>query len=192
MLVLVPTEGEAEVLSDLDLRVEICGTGLAQSGVSATRMIGELRPEEVVLFGIAGTYDPEIAQIGSAAFGSSVTCFGIGVGCCSNYISGTELDWYGENELPLIDPSSEGVPILSTASASFSVDDARARAEHHPGVVAEEMEGFAVALACKEFDLPLTIVRGISNLAGDRDKSGWKIVDALHSARDLLVEKVLP
>jgi futalosine hydrolase len=44
------------------------------------------------------------------------------------------------------------------------------------------MEGFAVAAACQLCDVPMTIVRGISNEAGDRDKENWQIQDAMNSA----------
>jgi futalosine hydrolase len=51
--------------------------------------------------------------------------------------------------------------------------------------VAEDMEGFAVALACRLVGVPLDIVRGISNDAGDRDKVRWQVPQALRAAADL-------
>ena len=52
------------------------------------------------------------------------------------------------------------------------------------------MEGFAVATACLFAGKPLTIIRGISNQVGVRDKQQWQIGPALQSAVDLLVEKI--
>ena len=51
--------------------------------------------------------------------------------------------------------------------------------------MAEDMEGFGVALACRLGGVPLGIVRGISNDAGDRDKSRWQIPAALTAAAEL-------
>ena len=47
------------------------------------------------------------------------------------------------------------------------------------------MEGFAVALACRLAGVPLLIVRGISNTAGDRDTIRWQIEAALAAAAHL-------
>jgi futalosine hydrolase len=46
------------------------------------------------------------------------------------------------------------------------------------------MEGFAVAAACIMNNVPWVIVRGISNLAGDRVKSNWQTDGALHKAAE--------
>ncbi|MFM8578800.1 MAG: hypothetical protein ACKOCN_08370, partial [Planctomycetaceae bacterium] len=54
-----------------------------------------------------------------------------------------------------------------------------------PGAVAEDMEGFGVAMACRLVGVPLTIVRGISNIAGDRDTRQWRIRESLAAAADL-------
>ena len=44
------------------------------------------------------------------------------------------------------------------------------------------MEGYAVAVAAGLFGVGLTIVRGFSNAAGDRDRAGWRMADALGRA----------
>jgi len=51
-------------------------------------------------------------------------------------------------------------------------------------------QGFAVAAACRLQNVPLRVVRGISNIAGDRDHSQWKIADAMNSAMDI-VERIV-
>ena len=48
------------------------------------------------------------------------------------------------------------------------------------------MEGFAVAMACRLQNIPLEIIRGISNVAGDRDKSNWRVADAMGAAAEEL------
>jgi futalosine hydrolase len=50
---------------------------------------------------------------------------------------------------------------------------------------AEDMEGFAVAAACRLAGIPLDIVRGISNTAGDRDHSHGQIDAACRAAASL-------
>jgi nucleoside phosphorylase len=56
------------------------------------------------------------------------------------------------------------------------------------------MEGFGVALACHAAGIPLAIVRGISNRAGDRRVSSWAISPALQAAAELAIDvlKTIP
>ena len=60
------------------------------------------------------------------------------------------------------------------------------RRDRYPQAAAEDMEGFAVALACRHAGMELTIIRGISNLAGQRDVKQWVIDDAMSAASELL------
>ncbi|TWT75330.1 Futalosine hydrolase [Allorhodopirellula solitaria] len=53
---------------------------------------------------------------------------------------------------------------------------------------AEDMEGFAVALACQIAGVPVSIVRGISNEAGDRNHAGWQIDSAIAGIAESLIE----
>ena len=50
------------------------------------------------------------------------------------------------------------------------------------------MEGYAVAVATGLFGVDLTIVRGSSNAAGDRDRAGWRMDEALGRAAALVRE----
>ena len=51
----------------------------------------------------------------------------------------------------------------------------------------ESMEGAACFAVCRVFDVPAYEVRGISNLVGDRDKSSWRVSEALASLRDCII-----
>jgi futalosine hydrolase len=46
--------------------------------------------------------------------------------------------------------------------------------------LAEGMEGSSVAQVCQRFGIPMLECRGISNLAGDRDKEHWRLDLAIH------------
>jgi futalosine hydrolase len=50
------------------------------------------------------------------------------------------------------------------------------------------MEGFAVAFACRLRGVPLDVIRGISNTAGDRDTSRWQVAAALEAAGRLALQ----
>jgi futalosine hydrolase len=83
-----------------------------------------------------------------------------------------------------------GPHLLSVASAAGSAAEVAARRARHPEAAGEEMEGFAVAIAARLHGVGLTIVRGFSNVAGDRDRAGWRIEDALRRAAAVVMEAV--
>ncbi|MFI5048350.1 MAG: hypothetical protein ACHQEA_00620 [Gaiellales bacterium] len=177
-LILVPTALEAGLLG-LGDDVVVCGFGLVEAAVGASRAFADHAPDEAVLVGAAGTYRPDRAPVGSALIASAVRCQGIGVG----EQSAAELGW---TELDVIELGGDGGQLLSVAAASEDETRAMARASLHPEAVAEEMEAFAVALAALRFGVRLTVVRGISNVAGDRDQSRWRLREALTAARAVI------
>ena len=177
-LILVPTALEAGLLGLGDDAV-VCGFGLVEAAVGASGAFAAHAPDEAVLVGAAGTYRPDRTPIGSVIVASAVRCEGIGVG----EESAAELGW---TELDVIELAGDGGQVLSVAAASEDDARAAARASRHPDAVAEEMEGFAVALAAQRFGVRLTVVRGISNVAGDRDQSRWRLREALTAARAVI------
>ncbi len=76
------------------------------------------------------------------------------------------------------------------AAAAGSPQEAADRRSRHPDAAGEEMEGYAVAVAAQLFDVGLTIVRGFSNVAGERDRSQWRMQEALERAAGLVLEAV--
>jgi futalosine hydrolase len=178
-LILVPTALEAGLLGLEGDDVVVCGFGLVESAVGAARAFAERAPSEGVLVGAAGTYRPDAVPVGSVVVASSVRCEGIGVG----EVSAAELGW---TDVAAIDLDGGGGELLSVAAASEDDARAAARALRHPQAVAEEMEGFAVALAAQAFGVRLSVVRGISNVAGDRDQRRWRLREALSAARAVI------
>jgi futalosine hydrolase len=77
------------------------------------------------------------------------------------------------------------VDCLSVFSASGDAEEAEHRREWFDMDI-EEMEGYAAALACRQMNVPFGAIRGITNQAGDRDHSNWKMDEAAHAIRDAL------
>lgn len=60
-----------------------------------------------------------------------------------------------------------------------------------PGATAEGMEGFGVAAAALDSGVPILEIRAISNAVGPRDRTAWRIqeaLDALEAASTVLLE----
>ena len=197
-LVLVPTEIERRHLArqrgfGVDAPCELCGFGPVAAAARARDAIAVHEPERVILVGIAGTYDPGGLPVGTAAVFPSALMHGVGVGV-TPFVPATTLGYRhwprsgdgeadGPDALPLACPVPPAAgPLLTVCTASATDGDTRERRALFPDAAAEDMEGFAVALACRLADVPLAIVRGISNAVGDRRFERWQIPEALDAA----------
>ncbi|MBW2284450.1 MAG: futalosine hydrolase [Deltaproteobacteria bacterium] len=77
--------------------------------------------------------------------------------------------------------------VLTVMGIPAGPEQAAARTRHFRAV-AENMEGYALALAGRRFGIPVAEVRGISNAAGDRDKSRWDFRTAQDRAQKAVLE----
>jgi len=199
-LVLVPTRLELDRLRDLGgfgsgrCLVHLCGFGPVAAAARSAQLLAQLRPARVLLVGIAGAYDSEQQPVGTAQEFGEVGLHGVGAGVGDDFQGPPALgfpQWPGSpgttphpvvDSLPLAAAAPEPGTLLTTCAAAASEVDCRRRRERFPDAVAEDMEGFGVALACALADVPLRIVRGYSNRAGDRRPESWRIPAALHAA----------
>lgn len=209
-LLLVPTAVERDAIIAAssadgglnDWRIELCGFGVVAAAAMTMRSLTRDRPDRVVLAGIAGSLNPGV-PVGSAVWFSNVMCEGIGVGgeVSDRFIPAGEMGWsqisgatdgngcdveIGDRlslELPAQQRALRPVSLLMTVcAASASPTMAQCRIDRADGTpLAEDMEGFAVAMACRLEGIPCSIVRGISNVAGDRNHDRWQIGQALQS-----------
>ncbi len=216
-LVLVPTALERSRLDDQGglgagaALVHLCGFGPIAAAARTAGLIERLRPARVLLVGIAGTFDAERMPVGTARAFHAVAVEGIGAGEGRDLVGPAALgfpQWPGaesgrkdaiHDRIALAhedtwraisgeNPGARDALLLSTCAASASSEQARVRRARHPEALAEDMEGFAVAFACALAGVPVTIVRGASNLVGDRDPAHWRIPAALAAARERALE----
>lgn len=208
-MLLVPTAMERDrllaveklnrAISDQEVDVELCGFGPIAAAATAARLFAQKKYRRVFLAGIAGAYDDSLA-IGSASLFEQVSCWGVGAGSGDVFqlaprIGFSQLSEYRPDPtfrdiINLVTPHPNATQrlLLTCCAASQSEDDCRQRRRHFPEAAAEDMEGFGVALACHTAGIPLVIVRGISNRAGDRQVSGWAIAPAIQAAAELAAD----
>lgn len=210
-LILVPTEYELahlrprlmQVMESVGGSIAVCGFGPIASGILTTQLLAHHKPVSVILLGIAGAFNPK-AMTGTADIYSSIGCYGIGAGSGSDFKTANELGWdqwtdvvSGESCRDTIlcgrgchSINSNEPMLLTVCSASASPTDVAQRLGKFPYAVAEDMEAFSVALACRMARIPLTVIRGISNIAGDRDKANWNVAAALDAAAELAASRI--
>lgn len=204
-LLLVPTDGERRVVERVigsggsgRLRIELCGFGPIAAAARTARLLVDLEPASVTLVGIAGTLDDRLA-VGHAYRFAEVVSYGVGVGTGNDFQQASSLGWSQWPGDPSVGQHAVGDRIgrrgataghllLTACAASAGQADVAMRRRLVPDAVAEDMEGFGVALACELAGVSWTIIRGISNRAGDRDHARWHVEPALAAAAALALQ----
>ncbi|MFM1902491.1 MAG: Futalosine hydrolase [Planctomycetota bacterium] len=210
-LLLVPTLPEQALLAPLLAArlaapppLELCGFGPVAAAARTAELLARRAPERVVLCGIAGGLDERV-DVGAAYRFDQVACHGIGVGSAAGFVPAGELGWQqwpgdpaAATGQPAAGPIGDRIAcgsrsglaaaglLLTVCAASASAEDAAQRRALFPEALAEDMEGYGVALACRLRGVSLTIIRGISNAAGDRNHLRWRVSEALAAAADLV------
>jgi futalosine hydrolase len=209
-LLLVPTDLERRLLAPALAagmaatdRLECCGFGVVAAAARTAALLAEHAADRVLLVGIAGRLDARL-DIGAAYRFDRVACYGVGAGSGDGFVPAEALGWSqwpGDPADPAavvgdmihlpMDVVGRGLAhglLLTVCAASATAEDVARRTKLFPAAVAEDMEGFGVALACRLAGVPLTIIRGISNTAGDRDHARWRVPEALAAAAALSLQ----
>jgi futalosine hydrolase len=201
ILLLIPTESERGLVKErldllktqYDAEVAACGFGPVLPAAITTEKIQQHSPPLVILCGIAGANEAPSMQVGAAYEFSKIKIDGVGVGQGTEFKTPSQMGWdqfAGDANRPGIGDeidvgSSSGLSLLTVCAAAGDRKQANDRHRRY-ATDAEDMEAFAVAAACQLQKVPLRVVRGISNIAGDRDHAKWKIADAMNSAIELV------
>ena len=184
-----------------DVSLGVTGVGVAAACMALGAFCGMAQPEFMVMVGSAGSLPHSGLRLGDMVVAETETLSELGV------VSGPGIgDALGmklpgmKQEIPL-DPSLSSFLLdhamdmgkttygrsLTVAGVSVDKESAGARALIF-NVVAENMEGYALALAGNRFGIPTAEIRGISNRAGDRDKSNWDFKNAILPPQKVILE----
>lgn len=164
------------------------GVGLASAALALGVLAATISPSEIIMIGSAGCLPGSGLEPGQLAVGSSelLSEFGVcseaGIGSAAALgISGVSQEISLDREMAglLADAAQSTAPVrvgpfLTVVGVSADLRLAEARANRF-SAIAENMEGFAVALAGQRFRIKAGEIRGVSNLAGNRDKKTWNL-----------------
>jgi futalosine hydrolase len=159
----------------------------------------------VISAGIGGGFDGR-AEVGSLAIASEIVAADLGVETPDGFSSLDELG-FGASRISVDAALAAMVtaallaaglpvhigPVLTVSMATGTAATALERAARVPNAAAEGMEGFGVAIAAQDCGLPILEIRAISNKVGPRDRSAWRIEDALKRLEEafLIISEVL-
>jgi len=193
-----------------DIILVTSGIGKVNAASSATAVIENYPVRAVINFGVGGAYPGTGLNIGDIAIASKEIYGDEGVftsaGIKDMKEIGIPLVKIGKtkyfNEF-LLDPPSIPFPkdgnnmnimiktgnFITVSAVSGSQKRARDLGKRFDAVC-ENMEGAAIAHVCALYELPMIEVRGISNVAGVRDKRKWNLKIASENCQKLVLEMI--
>ncbi len=182
------------VLDGQVCRVVVSGIGPVNAAQALTRELEAHRPALVLQLGIAGAYVPAGIGVGAVVCATEEIYGDLGVLTPDGWRPVEETGFptvpgdpplYNRFTLApgLVARASEAAAATTgpfvTASQCTGVRTVGDALHARTGAVCENMEGAAAAHVCALYGVPFLEVRAISNLIEDRDRSKWKIAEAL-------------
>jgi futalosine hydrolase len=207
ILIAAATEQEISPLRErsgidgIKLHYTITGIGILAAGIRLTQAIHEQKPDLVIQAGIAGAYDKSLV-LGSVVVVKEEFLADLGVEENGEWKDIFDLKLSEDSvhpfqqkglRLTLSDKFNlTGLPEVT----SVTINEITTRKEriqeiikkYNPAI--ESMEGAALHYACIVENLPFIQVRSISNYIGERDKSKWKIGEAIKNLNNVVYELV--
>ncbi|WP_030595718.1 futalosine hydrolase [Streptomyces fulvoviolaceus] len=140
----------------------------------------------VVSAGIAGGFQPH-APVGSLVVADEITAADLGAETADGFLPVTELGFGTVTHRPpealvrevATATGARAGAVLTVSTVTGTAARATALRERHPTALAEAMEGFGVAEAAAAHGVPVLELRAVSNPVGPRDRTAWRIGDAL-------------
>jgi futalosine hydrolase len=182
-------------LNALKPKLLIGGIGQLQTAYALQNRIRLERPGLVIQAGIGGA--PAIDDIGKVYAIGSEQIADLGVMEKTGFTNIFDMGLENRDRFPFRDGKLgnpyrsllewTGLPVLDgTTVNGIMSSDVGGFQRNSPRVV-ESMEGAALHYVCLMEKVPFLQIRAISNMTGDRDKSRWKLKEALMSLHEKLV-----
>lgn len=202
----VSAEKEAVLrgLGDTDsYNVVIGGVGAAAAAASTAAALGSGEYRLVVCAGIGGGF-VDRTEIGSLVIASEIIAADLGAETPDGFLPLEQLG-FGQSRIQADNASAQALteaiqqaglpvtlsPVLTVSTVTGTEQTARLLEQRVPGAAAEAMEGYGVAVAASQRGIPVLEIRAVSNRVGPRDRSSWRIdeaLKALESASSILRE----
>ncbi|MEV5527979.1 futalosine hydrolase [Streptomyces prunicolor] len=162
------------------------GVGPAAAAAATAVALAGTPYDLVVSAGIAGGFQPE-APVGSLVIADEITVADLGAETPDGFVPVTELGFGTVTHRPpsaLVRDLAAATgartgAVLTVSTVTGTAARATELRARHPRALAEAMEGFGVAEAAAAHGIPVLELRAVSNPVGPRDRTAWRIGDAL-------------
>jgi futalosine hydrolase len=197
ILIMTSVEAERDAIlrgigRDSRIDVKLAGVGPISAGIQTARALAADEYDLVINMGIAGGFTDK-AEVGSLVIANEIISADLGAESPEGFITLDELGFGASTRVKtdsdLVQALLESIiaanisvqtgNILTLSTVTGTAETTSNLQQREPGAWAEAMEGYGVAMAAKEFGLPVLEIRSISNPIGPRDRSAWRIKDAL-------------
>ncbi|WP_078428167.1 futalosine hydrolase [Alkalihalobacterium alkalinitrilicum] len=210
ILIITSVEAEKEAVirglhNNNNIDVVVSGVGIAAAAATTARVLATQKYDLIINAGIAGGFVGQ-AQVGTIVVANEVVVADLGAETLDGFSSIGELGFgscrYDVDKdlvsdvvkafLDAGEPVTTG-PLITVSTTTGTAQTTQALEKRVPGVKAEAMEGFGVATAAKQFDIPMLEIRTISNPVGPRDRNSWRIKEALQKLQEVssIIQEVL-
>lgn len=178
-----------------------CGVGPVNAALAAGQLLERHQPRGVLLVGIAGSFDTTAHPLGclrlineecwpeygiAGSHGVHARALGFPQAEINGQPVWDRLAWDAAADVRTLGLPWAGLPIargLTVAGVTGTPRRAASmRRRFQPDL--EHMEGFPLALACRQAGLPFVQLRSVSNPVGVRDKAAWDIPGALQALEE--------
>ncbi len=160
-LLVVALEGEAQHLHVSELPVLVTGVGKVRAAAALSAVLARQRPSHIVNLGTAGALREGVD--GTQVVGTVVQ---------HDFDNAAIFALTGEHFGAPIELGAAG-PVLGSGDV-FVDSCARRDGLAGQGIDLVDMEGYAVAFTARQFGLPVTLVKEISDRAGEGSGRTWR------------------
>jgi len=191
---------------DTRFEVLVAGVGSVVAAVKTAKELAAAKYSLVISAGIGGGF-PGRAEVGSLVMANEIVVADLGAETLEGFRSVDELG-FGytqiQTDASLVDRVTRALlvakipftmgPVLTVSTVTGTAAKGVEMAARVAGATAEAMEGFGVGVAAVESGLPVLEMRAISNIVGPRERSKWRIKEALEvleAASAVLSEVIL-
>jgi futalosine hydrolase len=183
--------------------VLVAGVGAAMAAAKTAKELLKTKYNLVISAGIGGGFVGK-AEVGSIVVASEIIAADLGAQTPDGFLSLDELG-FGSTHVS-VDPElvtriTKGMltagltvntgPIITVSTVTGTTVTSSELSARLPGVTAEAMEGYGVAIAAEDQGIPILEIRAVSNPVGPRDRESWRIkeaLDALEAASSVIME----
>ncbi|MDR3601700.1 MAG: futalosine hydrolase [Desulfosporosinus sp.] len=171
--------------------VLVAGVGSVVAAVNTVKALVINEYSLVISAGIGGGF-PGRAEVGSLVVANEIVVADLGAETSEGFCSVDELGFgftHVQIEASLVDRVTRALqvaklsvitgPVLTVSTVTGTAARAVELANRVPGATAEAMEGYGVGFAAFERGIPVLEIRAISNVVGPRERSTWRIKEAL-------------
>lgn len=177
------------------------GVGMLAAAVSLTKMIMEEKPDLVIQAGIAGSFDPGmplgkvvvvkeeiLGDMGVEEENKWKDIFDLKLEKSSYHpFEKRKLPNHGLTEYNLLKlPEVTAITVNQVTTQPARIQQLVKKYD----AAIESMEGAALHYVCREMNTAFIQLRSISNYAGERDKSKWKMKQAIENLNQTVLKYV--